>query len=216
VPRLSAAIEDGDPRAFFEELCYAFQTKLKKGGRLYDLAEGILGGYKSIENYLMLFTAAIDVRYFIKRLLGDDQYGIVLRLFRPHADRAETPIFYFYDYAVLGACCYIMRHVDELMQFIGGTFGPRSIDVAPDKPKRDSARTLSKQARIAMWYAEVAKNNGAGVFCGMCGKKLEFKDFAVDHVFPWSKGGETEPPNLQILCKNCNQKKGAHIPGGAV
>ena len=30
----------------------------------------------------------------------------------------------------------------------------------------------------------------------------------VDHIVPWSKGGETEESNLQTKCKKCNLGKG--------
>jgi hypothetical protein len=30
----------------------------------------------------------------------------------------------------------------------------------------------------------------------------------VDHIVPWTKGGETEEDNLQTLCVDCNQGKG--------
>jgi 5-methylcytosine-specific restriction endonuclease McrA len=33
----------------------------------------------------------------------------------------------------------------------------------------------------------------------------------IDHVIPWSKGGETILTNLQTLCENCNQGKSNHI-----
>ncbi len=29
----------------------------------------------------------------------------------------------------------------------------------------------------------------------------------IDHIIPWSKGGETTPQNLQTLCSNCNLGK---------
>ena len=30
-----------------------------------------------------------------------------------------------------------------------------------------------------------------------------------DHITPWSKGGKTTPDNCQMLCRDCNLKKGA-------
>lgn len=31
----------------------------------------------------------------------------------------------------------------------------------------------------------------------------------ADHIQPWSKGGHTTPDNCQMLCRDCNLKKGA-------
>lgn len=43
---------------------------------------------------------------------------------------------------------------------------------------------------------------------------LEMPDLsllAIDHIYPYSKGGATEPDNLQVLCRECNSKKRAKI-----
>lgn len=34
----------------------------------------------------------------------------------------------------------------------------------------------------------------------------------VDHIVPVSKGGLSEPENLQTLCWRCNRAKGAKMP----
>lgn len=34
----------------------------------------------------------------------------------------------------------------------------------------------------------------------------------IDHIMPLAKGGKTEPTNLRVVCKYCNQKKGAELP----
>lgn len=47
--------------------------------------------------------------------------------------------------------------------------------------------------------------------CAMCGAT---SDLTWDHVVPRSKGGTNEWSNLQCLCRRCNSKKGAGLPGG--
>lgn len=39
-------------------------------------------------------------------------------------------------------------------------------------------------------------------------KKWEFEEMEGDHITPWSEGGKTIPENLQMLCKDCNRRKG--------
>lgn len=39
--------------------------------------------------------------------------------------------------------------------------------------------------------------------------RLERKLMHADHITPWSKGGKTTPDNCQMLCRDCNLKKGA-------
>ena len=34
------------------------------------------------------------------------------------------------------------------------------------------------------------------------------KNLCIDHIVPFSKGGRTDPHNLQTLCSVCNNKKG--------
>ena len=45
--------------------------------------------------------------------------------------------------------------------------------------------------------------------CPMCGNHFKFDEMEGDHKVPWSKGGRTTPDNCQMLCHDCNLKKGA-------
>ena len=58
--------------------------------------------------------------------------------------------------------------------------------------------------------------------CQLCGVKPETKNkhglvipdlgqLCIDHIYPYSKGGATEPDNLQVMCRKCNAKKGAKL-----
>ena len=45
--------------------------------------------------------------------------------------------------------------------------------------------------------------------CPMCGKQFQLEEMHADHITAWSKGGHTTPDNCQMLCRDCNLKKGA-------
>lgn len=47
-----------------------------------------------------------------------------------------------------------------------------------------------------------------GEKCKYCEEILNVKTMACDHIIPISKGGESTPKNLQIICRRCNTRKG--------
>ena len=49
-----------------------------------------------------------------------------------------------------------------------------------------------------------------GYTCVNCGS-TEKESLEIDHIMPISKGGKTEPGNLQTLCRDCNFRKGNNI-----
>lgn len=49
-----------------------------------------------------------------------------------------------------------------------------------------------------------------GYTCVNCGS-TEKESLEIDHIMPISKGGKTEPDNLQTLCHDCNIRKGNNI-----
>ncbi|MGI6099154.1 MAG: HNH endonuclease, partial [Kiritimatiellia bacterium] len=42
-----------------------------------------------------------------------------------------------------------------------------------------------------------------------CRKPFQEAEMEADHITPWSEGGRTEPRNCQMLCRECNRRKGA-------
>lgn len=49
-----------------------------------------------------------------------------------------------------------------------------------------------------------------GKKCRYCG--CDEGPFQLDHVIPWSRGGETSPSNLVVACAPCNHKKRDRTP----
>lgn len=47
-----------------------------------------------------------------------------------------------------------------------------------------------------------------GGICPRCGKHFEIHEMQADHITPWSKGGKTAQENCQMLCADCNRRKG--------
>lgn len=56
---------------------------------------------------------------------------------------------------------------------------------------------------------QLAAYERQGHKCAICGEEFAFEQMHGDHIIPWSKGGHTTPENCQMLCRDCNLKKGA-------
>ncbi len=44
--------------------------------------------------------------------------------------------------------------------------------------------------------------------CANCRKHFEIDGMEADHITPWSEGGKTTAKNCQMLCSDCNRRKG--------
>ncbi|MBS7283281.1 MAG: HNH endonuclease, partial [Prevotella sp.] len=43
----------------------------------------------------------------------------------------------------------------------------------------------------------------------LCGKEFDFEFMEGDHITPWREGGRTVIENCQMLCRECNRRKGS-------
>lgn len=80
-----------------------------------------------------------------------------------------------------------------------------SVDDASGKIfKHKTKRDISERLRFRILMRD-------GFTCKKCGRspmKEMGVELHVDHITPWSKGGETLPENLETKCSRCNLGKG--------
>ncbi len=70
---------------------------------------------------------------------------------------------------------------------------------AKGAPKAKS-RAISDKLR----YTILKRDNFKCCACGASPAKDPSVELHIDHIIPWSKGGETTLENLQTLCSRCN------------
>ena len=62
-------------------------------------------------------------------------------------------------------------------------------------------RTFPEDIRLAKWEEQGHK-------CVLCGKEFDLEFMEGDHITPWAEGGRTVIENCQMLCRDCNRRKG--------
>lgn len=98
---------------------------------------------------------------------------------------------------------------------------PASSRVQAESPPRSMVPTPTRRtSRVVNWRLRFLVMQRDGFRCRMCGSspaKGHAITLQVDHVLPWSRGGETTFENLQTLCETCNIGKSdlEHEPAGA-
>lgn len=68
---------------------------------------------------------------------------------------------------------------------------------------KKTSRTINIRTR----YKVLKRDGYKCIFCGSSPSKDESVKLHIDHIVPWSKGGETVIDNLQTLCSTCNLGK---------
>ncbi|MBL8087177.1 MAG: HNH endonuclease [Chthonomonas sp.] len=81
--------------------------------------------------------------------------------------------------------------------------GAESLRNAKAQPRR-TKREISERMRFRILVRDGFKCNA----CGASPLQSPGTELHVDHIVPWSKGGETVPENLATKCSRCNLGKG--------
>lgn len=76
-----------------------------------------------------------------------------------------------------------------------------------DKNKHNVYHKTSRDINLRLRFKVMQRDNFKCCACGASPAKDPSVELHVDHILPWSKGGETEINNLQTLCSKCNLGK---------
>jgi hypothetical protein len=70
--------------------------------------------------------------------------------------------------------------------------------------RKDERRSFTPEQRRIIWNSDEKR------ICSnpKCRKLLKWQDFTVDHIVAYAKGGKTSLKNAQLMCRNCNSRKG--------
>lgn len=86
------------------------------------------------------------------------------------------------------------RRAQILRGLLGGLF-----------ERKDERRSFSPEQRRLIWHSDGTKRCA---YSG-CNVKLDWTNFTIDHVKPFSKGGRTSLGNAVLMCQRHNSQKGA-------
>ena len=79
-------------------------------------------------------------------------------------------------------------------------------NITPNK-KASQEHTTNRNINLRLRFLVMKKDNFKCCMCGASPAKDPSVELHIDHIIPWSKGGETTIDNLQTLCSKCNLGK---------
>lgn len=110
------------------------------------------------------------------------------------------------------------KKLNPLQKLVRGTIREYINEINTSKPKKkqdkstkkkkvNKANKAKKRSRYISSSVRVdvlKRDNYRCVFCGATAQETQLQ---IDHIIPFSKGGNNELSNLQTLCVKCNRGK---------
>lgn len=93
-----------------------------------------------------------------------------------------------------------------MKEFIEYANGKDITSINKDSAEKSLKKT-SRDPSLRLRFKVLKRDNFSCIQCGASPAKNIETNLHVDHIKPWSNGGETEISNLQTLCQNCNLGK---------
>ena len=81
------------------------------------------------------------------------------------------------------------------------------LPVIPLQSETETKRRTKRDINLRMRFLVMKRDNFKCCMCGRSPATTPGLELHIDHIIPWSKGGETVIDNLQTLCSDCNLGK---------
>lgn len=108
--------------------------------------------------------------------------------------------------AALGAFIKYVNQEPQTVQEIISEKNSSEISVSQTAPV-----AMPRSISLSLRYKVLSRDRFRCVICGRSPAKDPSIELHVDHIHPWSKGGQNTEENLRTLCFDCNLGKGAKI-----
>lgn len=173
-----------------------------------DIAHNVIqNGHDLIEHLDQMYDSD-DAEYFkfLESRSGRRQIFKIINVLRRDCATLfdEVRVHYAED------CAQRIFHDRELCGFISSLIvmiGYPGYDDETGKPE-----SIIERIAFPEWAKKAVHARDRGN-CAHCGARITMEleaDGHIDHIVPLAAGGSNDLVNLQLLCKECNLKKGAH------
>ena len=164
-------------------------------------------GGDSWNNALLLIGAKINNRQF-----SDEE--LLKNIERVWIQKGKQPSRRDMDnksISLISSGAYLRRYgkwTTALKTFIDFINEENFININNQNSTEISAHKTSRDINLRLRFKVLSRDNFKCCKCGASPAKDSSVELHVDHIKPWSKGGETIIDNLQTLCSKCNWGKG--------
>lgn len=96
---------------------------------------------------------------------------------------------------------------ESLQEFVEYVNQNDDIKIIEKHKSATKTKKTSRDPSLRLRFKVLSRDYFTCVQCGASPAKKQNVELHVDHIKPWSKGGETVLENLQTLCSKCNLGK---------
>ncbi|MDY4655952.1 MAG: HNH endonuclease [Eubacteriales bacterium] len=102
---------------------------------------------------------------------------------------------------------YVNQSVDDTINFSSNSDAEELFKEYSDPDGLQFVHKTKRDINLRIRFIVLKRDNFKCCVCGASPAKDPSVELHVDHIIPWSKGGETVLENLQTLCSKCNLGK---------